>query len=125
MAPNKYKMDPAGGCKWVPPRLDPLLEKSIPRASGVSAMPVTYYMQNKTHHLGHLADVLELNIHIREGTTFNLICSGHNDSLPRLRARLSSRNVVRGTELTSLHETGVNATGHGFVDVFHVLTELR
>lgn len=81
--------------------------------------------QNKTPHLGHLADVLELNIYIQEGATFDLISSSHNDGFPRFRARLSSRNVVRARKLTSFHETGVNATNYGLVDDLHVLTELR
>lgn len=58
----------------------------------------------KKSHLGHLADVLELSINLREGTTFYVINSRHNDSLLRFCACLPCRDVAQVAESTSLHE---------------------
>lgn len=99
MTSNKYKMDPACGCKRVSPRLNPLLYKTM-----------RYKLQGtitiqQTIHLCHPTDVVELIIDFRKRTTFNVVVrSCHNDSLARLRTRLSGSNVVFACELTSLHE---------------------
>lgn len=65
---------------------------------------VNNYHTTKTSDLGHLADVLELVIDVRERTAFNIVRIWHNDSLKRLCTRPSRRNVALAAELTSLHE---------------------
>jgi hypothetical protein len=79
---------------------------------------------NKNAHLRHLADILELAIDIWKGTTFDLVGS-NNNSLPRFRARFSSRDLAQVATLTTLHEARVNAANRSLVETRHVVTELR
>ena len=82
------------------------------------------YNPTKNSHFGHLTDILELSIDLWKGTTLDLVGSCHNDSLPGFRARLSSRNIMHVSVLTSLHEARVNAADRGLVETPHVVTEL-
>lgn len=65
------------------------------------------------NYLRHLADVLNFHIDVWEGAAFYLGRAADNDSLPRLRACLSSSDVMPAiTKSASIHETCMNTANH-------------
>lgn len=75
---------------------------------------------NEKADLCHLTDVLELCIDLREGTTFYIVSSGHDDSLPCFRTCTSSRDVTHFNKSTCLHQVFMDATNRGLIEVIHI-----